>query len=98
MDDLTSSFRPIPPGKTYQPVFAGKTADEMKITVYKHRDSENELYISLDDGDLQALPPDSIVGMSFDLDTAIFHIRIESPVWTGTASGSKFDLIEADAR
>lgn len=93
------SYEPEP--KQYQPVFSGivdGSDREQQITVYKHRDREEDLFIEFDDDVLHALPPGTEVYTRFDMDTQRFHIQINSPVWSGTAIGDKWQLMEADSR
>lgn len=93
------SYDPVP--KLYQPVFSG-TVDgsdrDQQITVYKHVDKEEELFLELGDGVLHALPPGTEVYTRFEMDTQRFHIQINSPVWSGQATGDRWHLMEADAR
>lgn len=88
--------------KTYMPVFSGRTIeDSQRIVVYKETDNESQLHISFPDlglsQDLWALSPGHRLYMRFELDTHMFHIRIEDPFWTGEAKGSRADLIEEPA-
>lgn len=86
--------------KLYRPVFSGFIVDngEGPITVYKHVDREDELFLQLADGALHALPPDTEVYTRFELDTQKFHIQINSPIWSGRAVGDRWQLMEADSR
>lgn len=84
--------------KTYLPVFAGKTPDGGSIIVYKHAERESELHIQRPDGEFWALNPGSEIETTFEVGDAHFHIKIVSPVWTGTATGTRVDLLEAEAR
>lgn len=109
-EDGTPTYRPLvekgapyspmiyPTEKFYHPVFSGKTQDNRKVTIYKHRDKEDEFHISLDDGDLQALSPDSEIFTRYELDTQQFIIQVNSPEWSGTAIGDRWDLLTVEAR
>lgn len=81
----------------YRPVFSGKTNDDTKITLYKHAEREDELWISLDEGELLPLGAAEVY-TGFDLDTQLFHIQINSRVWSGMAKGNRWDLMKAQGR
>lgn len=82
----------------YVPVFAGKTPEDEYIVLYKNIDNESELSILRPDGELWALSPDSEVFTRFELDTQLMHLMVKSSEWTGTATGSKDDILHAEAR
>lgn len=109
-EDGTPTYRPLvekgapqppmiyPTEKVYHPVFTGKSKNNRIVTIYKHRDKEDELHITVDDGELQALPPGSEVFTRFELETQLFIIQINSEVWSGTAIGDRWDLLTVEAR
>ena len=83
---------------TYIPVFAGKTPDGEKVVVYKHVNDPSELHILRPDGELWALSPGSEVTFKWDLFSDKLTFKVESPEWSGTAEGTKRDIVEAEAR
>lgn len=76
----------------FQPVCAGHTKTGEKIVLYK--DDQDRNHIQLPNGELWALGPVYTIESSFDLERATFHVKLESPQWTGTFTGSRKDLIE----
>lgn len=84
--------------KPYQVVFAGQTEAGEKIFVYKRRGQHIEYHIQRPDGEFWALGPDSVITFWADVYQDRFHAQIESPVWSGKATGTKRDLIEAEDR
>lgn len=84
--------------KKYIPVFVGKTSEGESITIYKHADREHELHILRPDGELWALSPSAAICTSFDIVDQVTRVRVVSPEWTGSARGSREDLIKAEAR
>jgi hypothetical protein len=82
----------------YIHVFAGRTPEDEWIILYKNVNVESELHIQRPDGELWALSPGSEVCMRFELDTQLLHLYVKSPEWTGSAKGSKEDLLYAEAR
>lgn len=82
----------------YIPTFAGKTAEGEKIILYTHVDKDTEVYIERDDGELWALSPNAKLKIEFGISSSFINISIESPEWTGTATGSREDLMELKAR
>lgn len=87
----------MPEEKKYRPVFAGKTKKGEKIILYDHADRRGEIYIQLPSGRARALSPGAKLTMMFTNGEDTLSLRVESPQWTGTAVGTRKDLIEADA-
>jgi hypothetical protein len=81
----------------YTPVFSGKTVDGGRLVLYKSVEDESDLYIRRPDGQFSGLSPGAIVVMEFDSVSAKLALSIRSPEWTGTARGSKADLIKEEA-
>jgi len=81
----------------YVPVFSGKTQDDEQIVLYKNAANESELHIKRPDGELLALSLGSEVEMGFDSTTGVLRISVRSPAWTGTAEGTKNDLLQERA-
>lgn len=78
------------------PFFAGTTEDGESIILYRRG---AEIHIQRPDGELWALNPEEAEFMSWESpDTERKYIRIESAVWSGEASGTRKDLIEAEPR
>lgn len=88
----------MPLEKKYFPVFAGKTSEGEKIVLYHNVDDEEEVHIQLNDGEIQTLSHKGKMTVEFDLSSDTVHINIESLEWTGTATGTKRDLMEAQSR
>lgn len=78
------------------PVFAGKTPDGESIVLYKNAEREDEIHLQRPDGELCALSPGFSTLMWFDMDRACLRIRITSPEWSGTASGTDEDLLQVE--
>lgn len=81
----------------YMPVFSGKTKDEERIVLYKSVNNESELHIRCPDGGLWMLSSDRQIEIAFDPIESKLYISVQSPEWTGTAKGTKRDLIEEEA-
>lgn len=81
----------------YIPVFSGKTEEDKKLVLYNRLGKDTEFYIKHADGELQALSPGSKVEMTFDPRNATHQLSVRSPEWTGTATGTRRDLIEEEA-
>lgn len=88
----------MPLQQKYIPVFAGKTPEDKTIILYKHVDHEDDMHIQRPDGQLWALSPGAKMKMEFDIGSDKLRISIESPEWTGTAIGTRKDLLEAESR
>lgn len=74
------------------PIFAGSTPDRELIVLYK---SPDELFhLMRPDGEIWALSPGAHIDMHFFLDVTELHIQ--SPEWTGTAKGTREDLVWTD--
>lgn len=96
----------------YIPVFAGKTPEGEEIVIYQGApdtrysrpdqislsDAFTQLYIKLSDGELWALSPNATVTLRRDDEDERIHVLVNSPEWSGTAVGTKKDLIEAEAQ
>ena len=80
----------------YYPVCAGKTNTGEKIILYQN--DQKKTYIQLPDGELWALSPESIIESTFNIDLDQFEVKLESPQWSGTFTGTSKDLIEAEPR
>jgi hypothetical protein len=80
----------------YHPVCAGHTETGEKIVLYQDDQKRNN--IQLPNGELWALGPEYTIESSFDIEQATFKVRLESPQWTGSFTGSRKDLIEAERR
>jgi hypothetical protein len=80
----------------YYPVCAGYTANDEKIVLYQ--DDQKQNHIQLPNGELWALGPKYIIETIFDIVKAEFHVKLESPQWTGTFTGTQKDLFEAEPR
>lgn len=80
----------------YHPVCAGYTVNDEKIVLYQ--DDQKQNHIQIPNGELWALGPKYIIETIFDIEKAEFHVKVESPQWTGTFTGTKKDLYEAEAR
>jgi hypothetical protein len=84
--------------KTYRPVFVGKTEKDEKIVLYSYVGSINDVHICVDDGELRAINLGAEIHWWSDSLTGTMHIQIVSAVWTGSASGTRYDLIAEEAR
>jgi hypothetical protein len=84
--------------KAYRPVFSGRTEEDEKVVLYRRVGSMSDVYICVDDGELLAINPGGEVTWWSDSTTGKMHIQITSSVWTGTATGTRHDLIEEEAR
>lgn len=74
------------------PFFAGKTEEGEVIILYRRG---AEIHIQLSNGELWALPPEETEFASWEVaETSRLYFKIESPVWSGTASGARRDLID----
>jgi hypothetical protein len=77
------------------PFFAGKTEEGESIILYRRG---AEIHIQLPNGKLWALPPEESEFTSWESPaTERMYFKIESPVWSGTASGTRKDLVELQA-
>lgn len=90
---MTSFVRPI----KYAPIFVGQTEEGERIVLYNLVGHEDSLHIKRPDGELWALSPGAKVEMGFESTEAKLHISIQSPEWTGKATGTHRDLIEEEA-
>lgn len=84
------------------PVFVGWTEDKEKIILYQHVNHPEEIYIQLPNNEVLPLSPSAKIQLKFTWEiervTDKTWVSIESPEWTGTAVGTRRDLIEADIR
>lgn len=84
------------------PVFSGWTEDNENIILYQHMDRPDEIHIQRPDGELLALSPKAEITFAFtwnaQSETDKTWVNIESPEWTGEATGSRRDLIEVGSR
>lgn len=80
----------------FYPVCAGYTVNDEKIVLYQ--DAHKQNHIQLPNGELWILGPKYIIETIFDIEKAEFHVKVESPQWTGTFTGTRRDLIEAETR
>jgi hypothetical protein len=85
-----------PEEKPYRPIFAGESPDGY-VVLYRYGNDEEDLYLLRPDGTFWALSPMSEVNMMFDVSDDLIYIAVKSPEWTGTAVGTKQDLVEASA-
>lgn len=74
----------------YIPKFVGFTKDAEKIVLYKLGD---DFYLLRPDKTMVALSRRSEISTYFDEVVGTMHVGITSPEWTGTATGTRFDLI-----
>jgi hypothetical protein len=81
--------------KKYSPVFAGRTTAGETVVLYKTVGAEGELHILRPDGELWALSPGSEIEMGFDIINSAFQLSVKSPEWTGKATATKKDLLDA---
>jgi len=84
--------------KVLRPVFTGRTVAGEKITLYQHMNKPEEIHICLPNDELWALSPGAEVHTWLDTETNMMRVDINSPEWTGQATGSRWDLMQADAR
>lgn len=86
--------------KTYHPVFSGKTEKGDKVVLYRRVGSMSmdDVHISINDGELRAINPGAEIIWWSDSLTGIMHIQVISAVWAGSASGTRHDTIEEEAR
>ena len=90
--------------KKLRPIFTGRTEEGHEISLYQHADREEELHILLppglmnDTGGLMELPSESSVSTWYDPHSYEMRIDVISDVWTGQASGTKWELMRTDSR
>jgi len=87
----------VPLPKQYRPIFAGKTAQDEKVIIYI-REGTREHHIQRPDGTFMAMSPGAEVESWRDPFTEIVSVIVRSPEWTGQASGTRHDLLEAEMR
>lgn len=90
---MSAFIRPI----KFAPVFVGKTEDGTKIVVYNVIGREQDLHIKVGDEEIRALSLGSAVESSFSATDSTLFIAIRSPEWTGTAKGTRRDLLDEEA-
>lgn len=83
--------------KIYYPLFSGKSEDGGKVVIYIHMLNDT-LHIVRPDGEFWALSPGAVIEDHWDVDRYIYTIKVTSPEWTGTAKGSRVDLLEEPVR
>jgi hypothetical protein len=83
--------------KLYRPVFAGKASTGGEIVVYKHEDGS--LHILRPDGEFYAINEGKAVWSMWDDEEKpdVYHFKLVSEVWSGMATGTKIDLMNASA-
>lgn len=84
--------------KTLFPIFVGATPEGEKIILYRRTGIIEELHIQLPEGELWALSPGSKLVSWVDEENSLIHVAIESPEWSGTATGTREELIDAEPR
>lgn len=105
-EDGTPSYRPLlergrevdQPGerivKMFRPVFSGRDQNGIQITLYKHATREDEVWIDPGDGEVRALPRGVEVYAWHNTDTGMYQIQVNSTVWSGTAIGERWHLMD----
>lgn len=76
------------------PVFSGETANGEKVVLYQRG---HEIHLKRPDGEIWVLDPYSIINTWPDYERSVIHIKIQSWVWTGEATGSIKALAEEPA-
>lgn len=84
--------------RNLRPVFTGTTEMGDEITLYQHVDRPEEIHILRPDGELWAVGPEGEINTWLDPTKNEMRVDINSTIWTGQARGSKWDLLQADAR
>lgn len=86
--------------ETYRPIFVGYTADEKKLVVYRKDGNTTDFFIQRPtDGQLWALSPGSSIDWFVDhRASGETMVAIQSPEWTGTVHGSRYDALKEPTR
>ena len=81
----------------FTPVFVGKTEDNEKIVLYRSI-HDKALYILRPNGRIYELGPGAEWETHTDPESMFTRVTIRSDVWSGSAVGTKADLIEEPNR
>lgn len=95
MEEKEVFFSVDPPErKPYRPIFAGFTKEGKKLVLYVKdgRDQDFHIQNPIDD-QLWALSPGTNITWVTDMVNNYTTLTIDSPEWSGTAKGSKKDVI-----
>lgn len=84
--------------KDLRPVFTGRTAEKEEITLYQHIDRPEEIHILRPDGELWAIEPGGEIATWMDPTRDEMRVDVNSKVWSGVATGSRWELMQANAR
>lgn len=85
--------------KRYRPIFVGFTEEEKKLVLYAKDGRDQDFHIQRPtDGQLWALSPGANIDWVADVANNCTILTITSPEWTGTAKGSKKDVVEEPDR
>lgn len=94
---MTHFMRPFVKPIKYMPTFVGTGDGGEKIVLYKDIISDTEeIFIKINDGEVQKLSEGSDMLLEFDTTNAMFTLALQSPEWTGNALGSRKALLEEE--
>lgn len=91
---MTHFLRPFVKPIKYIPIFSGTSNNGEKIVLYQRIGNESELYLKRGNHKLLLLNPETEVMMFFDSIEAKMSVTVSSEKWTGTAKGTRKELIK----
>jgi len=82
----------------YRPAFVGTSSQQEKIIIFQREGTVDEYYIQIDYGDMVILSPGTKMVTWVDEAKSLFHLVMRSPEWSGSAIGSRQELMEVNRR